>query len=136
VGIAENLKLCAQNILDSDLTEVIDDYSMENIPFKANEIIQDVMTTTQTRITRLTEQGGKGGFGDGELNQIDEGNELDRQTSNASPQLKFGGGDDISKRDELNLTSGMKETAMGMRESVASLNVEDMDINNQTARGI
>ena len=29
VGIAENMKLEAQNIKDSDLTEVIDDYSIE-----------------------------------------------------------------------------------------------------------
>jgi hypothetical protein len=29
VSIAENMKLEAQNIKDSDLTEVIDDYSIE-----------------------------------------------------------------------------------------------------------
>lgn len=29
IGIAEKLKLQAQNILDSDLTEIIDDYSMK-----------------------------------------------------------------------------------------------------------
>ena len=36
VGIAENLKLHAQNIADSDLTEVIDDYTLSEVPYKTD----------------------------------------------------------------------------------------------------
>ena len=43
VNIAENLKLEAQNIKDSGLTEVIDDYSIEQVPYKSSQVIQDVM---------------------------------------------------------------------------------------------
>lgn len=110
VGIAENLKLQAQNILDSDLTEIIDDYSMDQIPYKGSQIINDVMTATQARITRLTDTKitkGKGAFQGGEeLVKIDETNENDRE-SNISPTMKqkgLGGtNQDIDKRQELEL---------------------------------
>ena len=46
VGIAETLKLQAQNIVDSDLAEIIDDFSLGQVAYKTDQVIKEVMTTT------------------------------------------------------------------------------------------
>lgn len=54
VSNAESIKLQAQNILDSELTDIIDDASLHSVQFKADQIVKDVMTASQTRIDRGT----------------------------------------------------------------------------------
>jgi len=50
VSIAEQLKLQAQNIIESDLVEIIDDYSMTKIPVKTDQIIKDLLQKTNAKI--------------------------------------------------------------------------------------
>lgn len=52
VGIAETLKLQAQGIIDCEMTEIIDDESMTQVPYKSDQIVRDVMGTTMARVTR------------------------------------------------------------------------------------
>lgn len=52
VGIAENLKLQAQNIVDSELAEVIDDRSLSQAPYKADQVLKEVMTATEAAIAK------------------------------------------------------------------------------------
>lgn len=150
VGIAENLKLHAQNIADSDLTEVIDDYTLSEVPYKTDQVIKEVMAASQARITKATElaklagaSGGKGGksgkgrakgqsggfsAGGEELVQVDEAAEADLE-SNASPTLKGGqlGGTtkDISKRQGLReideQVQGKEGDGAAFRDSMQSL---------------
>ena len=43
VGIAETLKLNAQNISKSDLSDIIDDESLSLVPYTSDQIIKEVM---------------------------------------------------------------------------------------------
>ena len=54
VSNAESIKLQAQNILDSELTDIIDDASLHSVQFKADQIVKDVMTASQARIDQGT----------------------------------------------------------------------------------
>jgi len=54
VGIAGNLKLQAQNIVDSELAEVIDDHSLSHAPYKADQVLKEVMTATEAAIAKAT----------------------------------------------------------------------------------
>jgi hypothetical protein len=54
VSNAESIKLQAQNIMDSELTDIIDDASLHSVQFKADQIVKDVMTASQTRIEQGT----------------------------------------------------------------------------------
>jgi hypothetical protein len=76
--------------MDSDLTEIIDDYSMEQIPYKTSQVISDVMNATQARINRLTDPKSKGKEvqGGDELVKIDEQDE----NEDGSPMRRVAGG--------------------------------------------
>mmetsp|Transcript_42648 Transcript_42648/g.65415 ORF Transcript_42648/g.65415 Transcript_42648/m.65415 type:complete len:82 (-) Transcript_42648:599-844(-) len=56
VSIAETLKLQAQNIIESGLTEIIDDKTLGRVPYKTDQVIKDVMNETQTDINREVEE--------------------------------------------------------------------------------
>lgn len=46
VSIAENLKLQAQNIVDSELAEIIDDDSLSQVAYKADQVVKEIMTVS------------------------------------------------------------------------------------------
>lgn len=50
IGIAETLKLHAQDIKESELTEIIDDYTLEVVGYKSEQIIREIMNKVQAKI--------------------------------------------------------------------------------------
>lgn len=46
VSIAESLKLNAQGITDCPLTEMIDDMTLESVPYKSDVLMKEVMNET------------------------------------------------------------------------------------------
>ena len=50
IGIAGHLKMQAQNITESELTEIIDDASLKLTPYSAEQVLQEVMTATEADI--------------------------------------------------------------------------------------
>ena len=150
VAMAETLKLQAQNLVDSDLPEIIDDYTLNQVPYKADPVIKEIMAASQAKIAKATEvskHGGamdktksgkgksKGSFvGEGELVKIGEAAEHEQdRDSNASPALrgaKLGGTvKDIKTRQGLAAidegVQGTEEAGAGFRDSVQSLGDDD-----------
>jgi len=42
IGIAQNLKMQAHNIWESELPDIINDSAMDNVPWRGNQMIADV----------------------------------------------------------------------------------------------
>mmetsp|Transcript_42572 Transcript_42572/g.65295 ORF Transcript_42572/g.65295 Transcript_42572/m.65295 type:complete len:341 (+) Transcript_42572:2001-3023(+) len=59
ISIAEKLKLQAENIQDSDLTDYIDDITLNSVNYKADQIIDEVAQESQARVTKASEVGGQ-----------------------------------------------------------------------------
>ena len=51
---AEAIKLQAQNIMDSELTDIIDDASLNSVPYEASQIVKDVLAQSQARVNHGT----------------------------------------------------------------------------------
>lgn len=64
IGIAGTLKLQAQNIVDSELAEVIDGTTMKDFPvYRPELVMRQIMTATEAEIARKIETGARGEAG-------------------------------------------------------------------------
>lgn len=55
IQIAESLKLQALNLIDSELPEIIDDYSLSQVAYQADPVIKEIMNESQARIARAAD---------------------------------------------------------------------------------
>ena len=94
IGIAENLKLQAQNIVDSDLAEIIDDFSLSQVAYKTDQVIKEVMTVTQAAIAKATDNKKNA---DGTMNKTGKSG---KSKSKAQDGSFYAGGEELVKIDE------------------------------------
>jgi hypothetical protein len=94
VSIAENLKLQAQNIVDSDLAEIIDDDSLSQVAYKADQVVKEIMTVSQAAITKATAASKNAGAA------IDGAEKPGQGSPKAQNGTLQGGADELVKVDE------------------------------------